>query len=228
MFPKYELKDITTIKTIKTIIESKPDRVSLIIRHSERYFHEQAQMEPFMGLTDNGKEAAVKLGRSLGQTPRPRFFTSHIGRCIETAYLIDKGYFMTHGRVNNNAIYCHDLSPFYIKDMKKAVAMVSETGADIFLRSWFNNEISEDIMLNPEETAEIIIGFMRKELKRLDKNEMGFFVSHDWNIFPVKEFFFGITHEKGGQVGYLDALFLFEKDNNLYLANHQKEPFILQ
>ena len=227
MIPKYEMESMTTIEKMEKIITAEPDRISLIIRHSERHFSENARMEPFMGLTENGKEESMKFGSSLGQNPRPKLFSSHSGRCIETAYLIDKGYFQKYGKVNNNVMLNSDLTPFYVKNTEKALSMVSEVGSKIFLRSWFNKEISEDIMLNPEETAHKIVQFMKQELKQLDRNEIGIFVSHDWNIYPVKEYFFGLKHEKDGAVGYLDSVFLFEKDNNFYLTSHQKDPIML-
>ena len=180
-----------------------------------------------MGLTENGKNEAFKFGSSLAQDPHPKLFSSHFGRCIETAYLIDKGYFQKHEEVNNNAILSIDLSPFYIKDIEKAISMVSETSSDIFLRSWFNKEISEDIMLNPEETAQKIVQFMKQELQELDKDEIGIFVSHDWNIFPINEFFLSLKHEEYGAVGYLDSVFLFEKDGSFYLESRQKDAIMI-
>lgn len=227
MFPKYEMKSLATIQTMEKIIRTEPDRISLIMRHSERHFHESATKEPFMGLTDNGKNKAIQLGSSFAQNPRPKLYSSHFGRCIETAYLIDKGYFQKYGTVNNNAILSFDLSPFYIKNIEKAISMVYEAGSDVFLRSWFNKEIHEDIMLGPEDTADKIVQFMKQELQKLDSDEIGIFVSHDWNIFPIKEFFFDLKHEECGHVGYLDSIFLFEKDNNFYLANHQKDAIML-
>jgi hypothetical protein len=227
MFPKYEMQRLKTIATMEKIIKTKPDRISLIVRHSERHFHENARREPFMGLTENGKNETIKFGESLAHTPHPKLFSSHICRCIETAYLIDKGYYKKYGKVNNNTMLSLDLSPFYIIDIEEAIRMVSETGTDIFLRSWFNKEISEDIMLDPEEASKKIVCFMQQELKKLEKNEIGFFVSHDWNIFPINEFFLGLKHEEYGAVGYLDSVFLYEKDDNFYLASHQKDAVMI-
>lgn len=221
------MKRQTTTEIMKKILAIKPDRVSFIMRHSERHFTENARMEPFMGLTENGKEESIKLGYSLDQDPRPKLFSSHFGRCIETAYLLDKGFLKKHGKVNGNVDLSRDLTPFYIKDIEKAINMVSEAGTDIFLRSWFNKEISEDIMLNPEEASHQIVGFMKQELEKLDRNEIGIFVSHDWNIFPIKEFFFGLKHEEYGPVGYLDSVFLYTKNNNFYLASYQQTAIML-
>ena len=223
MFPKYEMKSLETLETLEKILKTDPDKISLIVRHSERHFHEDSRREPFMGLTENGKDESVKFGSSLSASLQPVLFSSYFGRCIETAYLIDKGYFQKHGKVNKNTVLCFELSPFYIKNLEKAISMVSDTSSEIFLRSWFNKELAEDIMLNPEETAEQIVNFMKTELMKISKNEIGIFVSHDWNIFPVNEFFLEMKHEKNGAVGYLDSVFLYEKDNNFYIAGNQKE-----
>jgi len=60
------------------------------------FFPKEARKEPFMGLTDVGKSFALELGKSLPAKLMPRLFSSTFGRCIETAYLIDKGYTHKH------------------------------------------------------------------------------------------------------------------------------------
>ena len=72
MVPKYEMKSKTTIETLQNIATTEPDRISLIIRHSERHFHESARMEPFMGLTENGKDESIIFGSLLEQNPQPK------------------------------------------------------------------------------------------------------------------------------------------------------------
>jgi len=227
MIPKYKMKLQTTIKTIDKILAVKPDKIAFIMRHSERHFHEDARMEPFMGLTDNGKNKSMELGSTLKKHPDPQLFASSFGRCIETAYLLDKGYCNNHGKTDNTVELDIALTPFYINNIEKAIAMLVKSGTDIFLRSWFNKEIPEDIMLDPEKASQKILSFMKLKLQNLDNKKIGIFVSHDWNIFPIKEFHMGLKHEEWGNVGYLDSIFIYEKNGKYYLANHQKNAIEL-
>lgn len=224
MRPEEKIRDQETLETITRIVDEGAEKISVIMRHSDRFFPKESSMEPFMGLTERGKEFAMKLGTKLPENPRPRLFSSHFGRCIETAYLIDKGYIKTHCIFNGHNSQAVELSPFYITDIHKAIGLVQELGNVNFLRRWFNREIPEDIMLNPETAADTIADFMVRQMKGLDRGEIALCVSHDWNIFPLKEYKLGLPHEEYGTVGYLESVIIFEKGGENYIANYQKEP----
>jgi len=227
MRPEEKIRDQETLETITQILDEGAEKISVIMRHSDRFFPKESSMEPFMGLTERGKEFAMKLGTQLPENPKPRLFSSHFGRCIETAYLIDKGYIKTHCIFNGHNSQAVELSPFYITDIHKAIALVQELGNVNFLRRWFNQEISEDIMLNPETAADTIADFMIKQMQSLNKGEIALCVSHDWNIFPLKEYKLGLPHEEYGTVGYLESVIIFEKEGDNYIVNYQKEPCAL-
>ncbi|MEA1967293.1 MAG: histidine phosphatase family protein [Thermodesulfobacteriota bacterium] len=213
-----------TLNTITELIDDGIKKISVIMRHSARFFPEEPAMEPFMGLTERGKDFSLKLGEELPLTPYPQFFSSHFGRCIETSAIIDKGYSKTHNRFNDHNQLCRELSPFYIKDIKQAVTMVQKIKAKIFIRKWFNREISSDIMLDPEEAADIIAKFMVTRLNALNDGEIAICLSHDWNLFPLKEYKLGLKHEECGVVGFLESVIIFEKNGKHYITNYQKEP----
>ncbi|WP_457553226.1 histidine phosphatase family protein [Desulfobacula sp.] len=224
---KYELRTKQTIDTINQLLDSGIKKISVLIRHSDRFFSEDARLEPFMGLTDGGKKFAVEFGTNLRPIPLPRLYSSFLGRCIETAFLIDKGF----TKKNNQAIdhNCLDvmLSPFYIKDMEKAVHAVEKQGSLKFLRDWFDNKIDDSIMEDPQKTADLLCEFMKDKIKNLKTNQMAICVSHDWNIYPLKEFKLGLKLEAAGEVGYLDGLVFFEKGNQYYITNYQTDPVLL-
>jgi broad specificity phosphatase PhoE len=227
MTRKYELKAQETIDTINHLLDSGIQRISVILRHSDRFFSNSPGLEAFMGLTDQGKAFAVDFGSKIRSNPLPRMCSSFFGRCIETAYLIDKGFtrqndlFLDHNSMDDM------LAPFYIKDIKKALECVERQGTHTFLRHWFDRQIDEKIMENPGETADRLTQFMIQQIKHLDENTMAICVSHDWNIFPLKEFKMGLKHETAGDVGYLDGVIFFEKDNDYYITNYQIEPILL-
>lgn len=227
MTKKYELRAKQTMDTINHLIDDGIKRISLLIRHSARFFTEESRLEPFMGLTDEGKAFAFDFGAAIRPDLSPKLCSSFMGRCIETAFLIDKGFTQ-----KNNLIIGHNcleriLTPFYVKDIEKAVPLIESQGNDLFLRNWFDNLIDDSIMESPEKTADLLSEFMVEQIKHLKKNQIAICVSHDWNIFPLKEFKLGLTHETAGDVGYLEGIVFFEKENNYYMTHSQAGPILL-
>ncbi|MFH1156554.1 MAG: histidine phosphatase family protein [Pseudomonadota bacterium] len=224
MRPKDPLRSKETLTTIQNLVDDGINRMCVIMRHSDRHFHPEAAMEPFMGLTEAGKDYAMDLGAGLPEAPRPIFFSSPFGRCIETACIMDKGYIRAHGRFNGHNTLATELSPFYIRDMNQAFVLLSETGSPVFLRRWFNGQIPTSAMADPRETADIIAGFMVRQLENLSDSQIALCVSHDWNIYPLKEFKLGLKHENTGSVGFLESLVVFEHNGKPFLTGFQTEP----
>ncbi|MCP4723344.1 MAG: histidine phosphatase family protein [Desulfobacteraceae bacterium] len=221
---KHEVRARQTIETITGLLEKGIQKISVIIRHSDRFFPTEARMEPFMGLTEAGKSFALELGKSLPEKPIPKLFSSTFGRCIETAYLIDKGYTQQHNTQVNHTITSDYLAPFYIKDIEKAIHLVQTQGSDLYIRNWFDNKIDDDIMENPEKTSAILSEYMTNRLKQLNGSEIAVCVSHDWNIFPLKEFKLGLAHETKGDVGYLDGVVFYEDGGQYFVTSFQSDP----
>lgn len=227
MKQKYDVRARQTIDTLNQLLDQKITKCSLLIRHSERFFSDDARMEPFMGLTQAGKTYAEALGKTLGSIPSIKLCSSYFGRCIETAYLIDKGYTQTHHTPIAHNCIDPTLAPFYIKDIEKAINMVEIQGSNLFLRRWFDNNIDQTIMENPETSADRLCDFMIEQVKILPENTISICISHDWNIYPIKEFKMGMTHESAGDIGYLDGLIFFEKQGQTYVVNYQSDPLAL-
>jgi broad specificity phosphatase PhoE len=221
---KHEVRSQQTIETITSLLNDGVKKISVIIRHSDRFFPKEARMEPFMGLTEGGKSFALDLGKNLPEKPVPKLFSSTFGRCIETAYLIDKGYTQQHKTFVPHNITSDFLAPFYIKNIEKAIHLVEAQGSEQFIRNWFDHKIDDDIMENPETTSTILSEFMIDRLKQLNDHEIAVCVSHDWNIFPLKEFKLGLPHESKGDVGYLDGVVFYEKENQYFVTSYQCDP----
>jgi len=227
MTQRYELKTIQTIQTINQLLDSGTNKISVLLRHSARYFSDDARLEPFMGLTDTGKQFAMDFGALLPPKLSLKLSSSFMGRCIETSYLIDKGFTKKNNLfLEPNCIH-ETLSPFYIKDIERTIQQIETEGNDTFLRNWFDHCIDDDIIEHPEKTATLLTQFMIEQIKPLKENQIAVCVSHDWNLFPVKEFKLGLKHEEYGNVGYLEGIVFFEKENHYYITNHQAAPQIL-
>ncbi len=227
MTQKYEVMTTQTIDTINDLVDNGINKISVLIRHSERLFSEDASLEPFMVLTEDGKNYACDFGAEIRSTLLPKLFSSFLGRCIETAYLIDKTYTKKNKINLDNTCIDAMLSPFYVKDIEKTVPLIQKQGNTVFLRNWFDGNFNESIMENPQKTADILCDFMVEKVKELKENQIAICVSHDWSIFPVKEFKLGLKHEISGDIGYLEGLIFFEKNNQYYLTNFQTKPVLL-
>lgn len=228
MRPKDVMRHKETLDTITRLMDDGIDKIAVIMRHSHRYFGKDSSKEPFLGLTEKGKDHAFELGTWLPLSLQPHFFSSFFGRCIETAFVMDKGYIKAHGVFSDHNILAEELAPFYVKDLTKAIALMSQVGTPAFLRSWFNFEIDDTIMCNPEQTADTIADFMVSRLNTISSGEMAICVSHDWNLFPLKEFKLGLSHETHGTVGFMEGIMVYEKEGSHYMTNYQSEPVLLK
>ena len=223
----HDLRAEQTLTTLNQLLDRGVEKISLIIRHSERFFSEDAQMEPFMGLTPEGKAYAAQLGAALRPGPSLQLHSSFFGRCIETAYLIDKGYTRANNHLLDHNCTQQMLAPFYIKDIGTAIHMVEDQGSKQFLRNWFDNRIDDTVMEHPEKTADRLCEFMVDRIQSMDGTGVSLCVSHDWNIFPIKEFKMKMPHETGGDVGYLDGLAFYRENDQFWLTSHQCDPVAL-
>lgn len=216
-----------TASLIRNLNRQGIDKMSLMLRHSKRDYHKDVHMEPFMCLTDDGRDMAFQLGTALPENLSLKFFSSHIGRCIETAYLIDKGFVNKTGGVTENNRVSKTVAPFYVRDIRQVVEIVKTTDVSTFIRNWIDGDISEDILMNAKEAANRMFRFLAGGLFESDRNTLHVSVTHDWNVYLLKEFGLDLPHEKYGKIAYLEGIVLFEKDDNVYIVNHQKEPVLL-
>ncbi len=213
-----------TLSLIRHLNRQGIDRMSLILRHSKRDYHTDVHMEPFMCLTDEGRTLAFKLGEGLPENLSLKLFSSHIGRCIETAYLIDKGFVNKTGGYTEHNRVVRSVAPFYVRDMVKVVEIVKKTDVFTFIRNWIDGKIPEDILMNAREAAEKMFRFLAGGLRESDVNTLHVSVTHDWNVYLLKEFGLDLPHETFGKIAYLEGVVLFEKDGAIHIANHQKDP----
>jgi len=217
-----------TLETIHCLHKQGIDKIAAIMRHSERYYDkENPAREPFMNLTEKGKDASQKFGEQLPQGMGLRAYSSFIGRCIETAYLIDKGYISTGGRTTSNIVEVF-LSPFYAKNPAEILKTFLESGSSSFIRSWMNGEFSANVIDDPTESAKKIVGVAKEKLMQALENHIDILITHDWNLYLVKEVFLGLKHEAAGKIEYLEGVVLYKEKDDIFIANHQAEPRLLE
>jgi hypothetical protein len=203
------------------------DRISLVIRHSARYYDKDVKMEPFMCLTPEGRNMAMNMGASLPENFSLEFFSSYIGRCIETAYLIDKGFVGKAGGLTRDNRIAEPMSPFYVRNIKKTLEILMEQDVFTFIRSWMDGDLGDDILMNAREAAWDMIRFMTGGLDETAHNTLQVCVTHDWNLYLLKEYGLGLAHEDAGKVDYLEGVAVYSQNGKFYMANHQTEPIPL-
>ncbi|GAB6097877.1 hypothetical protein JCM14469_41310 [Desulfatiferula olefinivorans] len=203
------------------------DRMSLLLRHSARHYDDDIRMEPFMCLTGKGRDMALALGAQLPYHVSVEFFSSYIGRCIETAYLIDKGFVRQAGGLTCDNRVVESLAPFYVNDIKKTVNLVMEQDVFTFIRNWMDGVIGESILMNAREAARQMLRVLVGGLREIDKNTLQVSVTHDWNMYLIKEYVLGLSHEQCGKVDYLEGVVLFPDGDTVYAVNHQTGPVAL-
>ncbi len=216
----------TTSDLVHGLINRGISNISVVIRHSARYYdYDRLEMEPFMVLTEEGKELSFDLGKTLPPGMTARLYSSAFGRCIETAYLIDKGYVSRGGQTVNNQVE-ELLSPYYVKNPFE-LAGIMGSKPDDFIRYWFDGNISEEIIGDPKEIAREILSFPVDKVNGSTENQVNIGVTHDWNMYLIKEYCMGLRHEEVGNVDYLEGVVVYRENGQIFLENHQCDPIKL-
>lgn len=216
-----------TLDAIRRLHRQGIRKISVILRHSERSFSDDPDLEPFMSLTDPGKQMAFDFGKNLVPSLVPALYASYMGRCIETAYLVDKGFTTLQGPPLPHTGILDELSPFYLKDIDRVIEGLRELGDHCFLRKWFDREIDTGIMEDPVLTADTLCRIMTTRLNSLDHGQVAICVSHDWNIYPIKEFKLNLPHESAGDVGYLEGVLFFKDKGDYFVMGIDQSPVLL-
>lgn len=205
-----------SIALVNRIAKSGANRISLMMRHAARKYDLDFRKEPFLGLTDEGKRSALEFGRYLPPGYELRPYSSYIGRCIETAYLMDKGYTMSGGATRTPEIE-EKLAPFYIMDIKKIVSMASTHDVFSFIRKWIDGGIPEDVIMSPYSASFHMLEFL-KQLLVSEKPVINICITHDWNMYLMREIFLGLMQEDAGEVAFLEGIAIYEKGGELFMA----------
>ena len=216
-----------TLEIISGLQKQGVKKFSVLMRHSARHYDEQhREREPLMWLTEEGKLYANEFGRKIPRTPEVRFFSSMLGRCIETAYQADKGYTSCGGETVSNKIVI-EFAPFFVKNPPEIFKLLQELGTSQLFKEWFGGKISRDFAARSDRVADEMINRLTTQLLEGPESHIDISVSHDWNLFMIKHHFLKLDHEKTIQVEYLEGVVIFEKDNALYITSHETDPLLL-
>ncbi|MBI0582939.1 MAG: histidine phosphatase family protein [Methanomassiliicoccus sp.] len=178
---------------------------ALIVRHAERHPVRSIHDSLAIGLTEKGKEDAVRFGESIAGPTEVRLYHSPAVRCRETAMGIAEGLRSNGLRVIGTEERRSLCAP-YLKDER--VLIDADRLGHAFMRAWFEGRFDPRWLLPTPEAADMVLSPMISGLDSISENGLEIHVSHDWEIVLLREELLGVRYEDAGWVEYLDGLAL--------------------
>lgn len=151
------------------------DKISYLLRHADRDEIPQGSFGNEILLNKKGKQNAQSFGEKLIASKINRIFTSPVGRCIQTAEFISKGYGSSIEIIETNALGSPGL---HITDEKIAGDFFLKYGFDeMYNRFILGKEIPGIPSL--EELNQRITTFINENT---NQNGITLFITHDMLI----------------------------------------------
>jgi hypothetical protein len=222
----------STLELIDSALDNGAEHIVLLMRHSAREFAPDKH-DLLNPLTDEGRELARSMGKSLPKSLLVRGYTSPAERCVETAELIMSGHNDGGGQVTRNRVI-EALGVFYVLDqMKMFMAMQASGGLVPFLNKWFEGEVQHDILIPPEVAAGVIGRLAATKLAEAQTKErsgpqLDLLVSHDFTVYTLKAQLLGQDTTRYPDVHFLDGIAFFEREGKTYVQSHHEEAIELQ
>jgi broad specificity phosphatase PhoE len=185
---------------------SKEEKVSLLIRHSDRYDIPNDGKGLDVLLNETGKANAIKFGEKLSDCKLNKIITTPVKRCIQTAECIAKGYGQTVEVEPSNTF-----GRLHISNWEKASAFLSKEGYS----EWYHriiNDISVEGIQTAAQYNKLMTSFLTENTT---ENGLTIFVSHDFLIAYYHYTIDKTIYSRENWVKYLHGLILI---NGKYCA----------
>ena len=210
---------IATQGLVQSVFERGVNHAVVLMRHSAReYAPGKHDLEN--PLTEEGREFARRLGRSLPAELTVRGYASPPERCMETAALILEAYAQGGGAVTRHRPV-EGLGVFYALDQMKMWKLMQDgDGQGSFLQRWFRGDVPGDAMIPADLAAQLVLRLLADKLKApIAQRQLDVCVSHDMTLYLVRDRLLGqgVDH---ADVEYLDAVVAYEQDGGLWLQSH--------
>ena len=183
------------------------EKISLLLRHADRDDIPQGSFGNEILLNEKGKQNAQRFGENLKEKKINRIFTSPIGRCVQTAEFLTKGYGRSIEIIETTALGAPGL---HITDEKIAGEFYLQYGFDEMYQRFIK---SEEIpgMTNIDELNYRITSFIKENST---ENGTTIFITHD---MLIAFFHFSINkkvYTKDNWINYMSGLTFI--DGNIY------------
>lgn len=175
------------------------DKISLLIRHADREDIPKGSLGNEILLNEKGKQNAQSFGKQLADRKISRIFTSPIGRCVQTAEFITKGYGNSIEIIETTSLGAPGL---HITDEKIAGEFYLQYGFDEMYKRFMRGEEIPGIT-NTDELNFRMTNFIKENST---ENETTIFITHD---MLIAFYHFSINkkvYTKDNWVNYLTGL----------------------
>ena len=181
------------------------ERVFLLVRHGERNHitPNDPDFGAHVGLTERGREQALSLGRCIPQTGDMSFFSSPVGRCMETAQCIAKGRGIENPQVQ--PLDC--LAEYFVQDYDE-YTKVLRAGFYEGICEWLKNEAEGKPRRTREAFAPLSARSEEMLAMMLEKGNARFniFATHDAWIVPCLTHFCKMQFTPKRWMNYLTGM----------------------
>lgn len=175
------------------------ERVFLLVRHGERNHITPADPDygAHVGLTEKGKDQAYSLGRSIPTEGDMVFFSSPVGRCVETAECIAKGRGIEKPSVEK--LEC--LGEYFVQNYDTYVEVLKQ-GFYEGICAWLKDDKSTDAFYPLASRSEEMLSMM------LEKGcaRFNIFATHDAWVVPCLTHFCGMKFTPQRWMNFLSGM----------------------
>lgn len=181
------------------------ERVFLLVRHGERRHitPEDPEFGAHVGLTERGREQALSLGKCIPAEGDMSFFSSPVGRCVETALNIGLGR-----GIQNPSIQKMDcLAEYFVQDYDE-YTKVLRAGFYEGICEWLKNEAAGKPLGDKEAFAPLAARSEEMLAMMLEKGGARFniFATHDAWVVPCLTHFCKMTFTPQRWMNYLTGM----------------------
>lgn len=181
------------------------ERVFLLVRHGERNHitPDDPDFGAHVGLTDRGREQAQSLGKSIPAEGDICFYSSPVGRCVETAEFIGKG----RGIENPHIEKLNCLAEYFVQNYDKYTQVLRE-GFYEGICEWLKNEAAGKPRGDKEAFAPLAARSEEMLAMMLDKGNSRFniFATHDAWVVPCLVHFCGMKFTPQRWMNFLTGM----------------------
>ena len=193
------------------------ERVFLLIRHAERRHitPDDPDFGAHVGLTDKGREQALSLGKCIPPEGDICFYSSPVGRCVETAQCIGKGRAGVQVPAQLNAVVSDEprvepldcLAEYFVQNYD-AYMKVLRAGFYEGICAWLANEAegkkrgdNEAFCPLAARSEEMLAMMLSKGTVRIN-----IFATHDAWVVPCLTHFCGMRFTPQRWMNYLTGM----------------------
>lgn len=186
----------------------KGSQIYFFVRHGERgeITRHDKDYGSYVMLTEKGKEQAYNFGQILPKNISLSLFASPVGRCMQTAEFIGKGFGQNNPIVNPLI----PLAEFFVKN-KDAYNETLKQGFCESILSWICSEKESAVFFNVKERSQELLDLMLNT----GKSDLNIFVSHDAWVIPALNYFCKLQFSLKNWMNFLTGLMVVKSENDL-------------